>query len=163
MPLPPVIKRRQQESIEIVGQMLFKIRATDRRLWHRFNKNASLEFSARQGSLGRGADLQRILHFTQQIVTDRAAHRVFSEFLVRMHVERAVEIICQLIFKFVAKHLVSFSEPSLTVGLLPLSAYCSQASTTRIRRRIFASSMRPRLILDLTVPSGIFSRSTISW
>jgi hypothetical protein len=34
--------------------------------------------------------------------------------------------------------------------------------TTRIRRNIFASSIRPRLIRDLTVPSGICRASTIS-
>src|SRR5438876_4978071 len=120
MTLPPVIERRQQESIEIIGQMVLEIRATDRCLRHRLNEDASFKFSARQGSFGRRAGLQRVLHFAQQIMTDGAAHRVFAEFLVRMHLERAVEIICQLIFKFVAKHLVSFSEPSLTVGLLPL-------------------------------------------
>ena len=41
----------------------------------------------------------------------------------------------------------------------PLINYASLIATTFIRRRIFANSIRPRLIRDLTVPSGIFKRS----
>src|SRR5258707_1066303 len=133
--------------------MLFEIRATDRRLRHRPNQDASFKFSAREGSFRKRAGLQRVLHFTQQIVTDGAPHRVFGKFLVRMHLERAVEIICQLIFKFVAKHLVSVSEPSLTVGLLPLSVYCRlptllglhYSHTTKNLRKFNAAAIDSRL------------------
>src|SRR5947209_7660345 len=41
-------------------------------------------------------------------MTDRTTHGVLSEFLMRLHVERAVKIICQDFFKFVAKHVVVY-------------------------------------------------------
>ena len=88
-------------------------------------------------------------------MTEGTTHRMFGKILVCLYAERPVEVIRQLIFKFVTKHLF------LKFGA-EISNLRNYASTTRIRRSIFASSMRPRLILDLTVPSGIFNKSTIS-
>ena|SRR5437868_4565897 len=67
-------------------------------------------------------------------MTDGAAHRVLSKLLVCLSGERAVEIIGQLIFKFVTKHLLTLvsglkSQVS-SLSFLP-SAYCLLSSVAR--------------------------------
>ena len=161
MTLPTVIQRRDQKSVKIIGKVLFKLGAGNSRFRRSLHQNARIQPDTCRRSFRGRTGQQSVLNVAQQIVTDGAAHRVFGERTMDFNGERSVEVVSQLIFKFVAKHLLSLS--NFEISDLRSEIRIVHASTTRIRRRIFASSIRPRFIRDFTVPSGIFRRSTISW
>src|SRR5882724_4071501 len=106
MSFPTVIKGREQKSVEIVGQVLLKIRTSNRRLGDCAEEDTCFQCSAGLRSFRGRTGEQRVLHFAEQIMTDGTPHRVFGEFLVYLHPKRAVEVVRQLIFKFVTKHSV---------------------------------------------------------
>ena len=103
-------------------------------------------------------------------MTHGALHRVLTHEPISFRTHYALNVVGQKVFEIHTKHRY-FSLPAAFVSCFflpacPLSEeaffYASLIATTFIRLRIFANSIRPRLILDLTVPSGIFNRSTIS-
>jgi hypothetical protein len=103
-------------------------------------------------------------------MTHGALHRVLTHEPISFRTHYALNVVGQKVFEIHTKHRY-FSLPAAFVSCsffpaCPLSEgaffYASLIATTFIRLRIFANSIRPRLILDLTVPSGIFNRSTIS-
>src|SRR5436190_23447116 len=109
MPFPTVIKRREQKAVQIIGQVCFKFSAGKRGLWNRLQENASVQANASRRRFRSGTSHQSVLNFTQKIMTDRAAHRMRRKILVRLDLERAIKVVRQSIFKFVTKHLFSFS------------------------------------------------------
>ena len=103
-------------------------------------------------------------------MTHGALHRVLTHEPIGFRTYYALNVVGQKVFEIHTKHRY-FSLPAAFVSCSSsqparyrkeLFFYASLIATTFIRLRIFANSIRPRLILDLTVPSGIFNRSTIS-
>src|SRR6185369_1208387 len=152
---PTMIKMRRQESVEIVSQTLFKFLTTHRRVRHCLLQDTSFQFSRRRRHGCRSASLDRAANRQQSFVAHRALHRVLGHEPIGFRTYYALNVVGQKIFEIHTKHRFFTSRR--------FCFYASLIATTFILRRIFASSMRPRLIRDLTVPSGIFRRSTISW
>ena len=99
-----------------------------------------------------------------------ALHRVLAHEPISFRTYYTLNVVGQKVFEIHTKHRYFFASCRFCSCSFLKPAryrkerffYASLIATTFIRLRIFANSIRPRLILDLTVPSGIFNRSTIS-
>ena len=92
--LPAVVERSQQKTIEIIGKMRFEIRTGDCCFGHGLQQNAGFQGRVRNWSVGCRTRKQSIFHFGEKIMANRTAHGMLREFSIRVHFQRAVEVVC---------------------------------------------------------------------